>query len=158
MPNLSGHIQITAGDTSVIDTVQQHTLGMRAMDIDGNEFIYLQGVASTVAGDWVVYDEDGITIRLLNTSSGPAAVAMAAIVASRYGWYQVFGHVATANVISGGGALDNALLYATATAGQLDDVDVSGDLVIGTISRSAESSGTLECQINYPFMFNAAVD
>lgn len=158
MAYLTGYTQIFAGDTTVVDTGAKHPLRTRGFDANGNEYIYLQGVASTVAGDWVVYDEDGLTARMDSSSRGPVAVAMAATVASRYGWYAIFGDVAVANAISGGAAADNAQVYATTTAGQIDDVDVAGSLVIGAVLRSAESSGAAEVQLNYPYIADVAVD
>lgn len=158
MANLTSRPQVFSSDTSVIDTAIKHQLRTRAFDENGNEYIYLQGVVSTVAGDWVTYDEDGLTTRMDSSSRGPVAVAMAAIVASRYGWYAIFGDVATSNAISGGAAADNAQVYATSTAGQVDDVDVGGSLVIGAVFRSAESSGVAEVQLNYPYIADVAVD
>lgn len=158
MAYLTGRTEIFGGDTAKIDTTLVHPLGTRAFDANGNEYIYLQGVASTVAGDWVVYDEDLLTTRMTSASRGPVAVAMAAIVASSYGWYAIFGDVATANAISGGAAADNAQVYATSTDGQVDDVDVAGSLVIGAVFRSAESGGAAEVQLSYPYIADVAVD
>lgn len=159
MPELSGSTQIFARDTSVVDTVQQHNFGTRAYGLnEGDEYIYLQGVASTVVGDWVTYDEAGLTTRVSANGVGPVAVAMAAIVASRYGWYQISGVNTVALAISGGGAAADQEAYLTSTAGQIDDVDVSGDLVTGVLIRVAESSGIVTVQLSYPFVYNVAID
>jgi hypothetical protein len=57
------------------------------------EFIYLQGIGSTIVGSIVNYDADWVTA--LHTSAldhpRPLAVAMSANVASAYGWYQISG-------------------------------------------------------------------
>ena len=79
-----------------IDTVQNHPLGTRVQAKDPTygvgEFIYLAGVASTVTGSWVTFDQDGNTTALLAANAiGPVAVAMGANVASSYGWYQIYG-------------------------------------------------------------------
>src|SRR5688572_18016289 len=56
------------------------------------EFIYLQGCASTLDGDLVYWDGDFLTVRVpANASSDTLpgqslAAAMAATVASEYGW------------------------------------------------------------------------
>lgn len=61
------------------------------------EFIYLVGVASTVAGSIVSYDAAGTLPfqSALHTTeldkARPVAVAMAACVAAEYGWYQISG-------------------------------------------------------------------
>lgn len=61
------------------------------------EFIYLLGVASTAVGSVVTYDA-ATHLTVLSAVGGniarPVAIAMAATVASEYGWYQI-GGVAT---------------------------------------------------------------
>jgi hypothetical protein len=42
-------------------TTQLHELGAPGMDQYGNEYVYLQGVASTTKGDLVQYAADGTT-------------------------------------------------------------------------------------------------
>lgn len=98
------------------------------------EFIYLLGVASTAEGSWVTYDETYATALLAANAHAPVAIAAAATVASKYGWYckrgKIPGKVAAAFA-------DNGLCYATATAGTADDAVVAGDRVKGAIGRSA---------------------
>ena len=72
----------TMGNTAEVDTGAKHTLGTRARDSAGNEYVYMTGVASTVLGSWVTYDELYITTLLAADAIGPVAVAMAAIDAS----------------------------------------------------------------------------
>lgn len=94
-------------------TTQNHPLGLivRAKEIGLGlgeaEFIYLAGVASTAAGDAVVYSEyAGTTTRAVEASRGPLAVAMSANDATtKYGWYQISGAaiVATAASAAAGG-------------------------------------------------------
>lgn len=135
-------------------TTQNHPIGkvVRAKDTTYGEaaFIYLKGVASTGPGDLVAYESDaGTTVRAVSagaTSSGPAAVAMSANVASQYGWYAVEGMVP----VTTGTVADNAPLYLTATAGSLDDVAVAGDLVVGIRAKAATSSGYTTCQLSRP--------
>ena len=74
-------------DTS---TVKNHPLGtiVRAVDptYGEGEFIYLQGIGSTVVGSWVTYNvSPGVTALLAPNAIGPVAVAMSANVASQYG-------------------------------------------------------------------------
>lgn len=157
MANLTGRTQIFSGDTSQIDTALQHPLGTRAFDADGNEYIYLQGVASTVAGDWVTFDEAHLTTRSTANAKGRVAIAMAAIVASSYGWYQIYGKNTIAKGVSGS-IDDNDVLYLTSTAGTVDDSDVAGDLISGAIARSADSSGVFTVELNYPFVDDTADD
>jgi hypothetical protein len=150
MANLTGSTGIFAGDTSVVDTTLKHPLGTKAKDADGNEYIYLQGIGSTTAGDWVVFDEAHLTTRTVSNVKGRIGVAMAAIVASSYGWYQIYGKNIFAHGVSGS-IDDNDTLFVCATAGSLDDTDVSADFVLGAIARSADTSGVFTAELNYPF-------
>lgn len=154
MAQLSGGIVALAqGDTSVIDSTERNPLGTRGIDEDGNEFIYLLGVASTEAGSWVSFDEAHVTTLLAANAKGRVAIAGAAIVADKYGWYQVYGKNTVAKVLAG--FVDNGLIYATATAGSVDDAVVIGDLVVGAIGRSAVAGGVATVELNYPFSTDA---
>ena len=80
---------------------------------------------------------------------------MSANVASQYGWYQIqgkaIGKAAT-------GYADNGLVYATATAGTIDDAVVAGDRVKDALGASAvgtPSSGLAEFEIQRPWMDDA---
>lgn len=121
------------------------------------EFIYLAGVASTGVGDFVTYNmDDGSTALLAANAIGPVAVAMSANVASQYGWYQIQGK-AVGKALAG--YVDNALVYATATAGSVDDAVVAGDRVKRAKGASAvgtPSSGLAEFEIDRPFMDDAS--
>ena len=117
------------------------------------EFIYLVGVASTAIGDWVTFNQDDNTTTLLAANAiGPVAVSMSANVASQYGWYQIYGK-AVGKALTG--FLDNANVYATATAGSVDDAIVAGDRVKSAKGASAvgtPSAGLAEFEIQYPLM------
>lgn len=138
-------------DTS---TEQKHPLGTRVRAIDPTygegEFIYLAGVASTVEKSWVTFNQDDNSTALLAANAiGPVAVAMSANVASQYGWYQVYGKAIGLCLAS---FADNANVYATATAGSVDDAIVAGDRVKNAKGASAISSGAAEFEIQYPIM------
>ena len=117
------------------------------------EFIYLRGVSSTAVGSWVTFNADDHSTALLAANAiGPVAVAMAPTVADRFGWYQIYGK-AVGSVLSG--FLDNANVYATGTAGSVDDTVVSGDRVKNAKGASAigtPSAGLAEFEIHYPVM------
>jgi len=139
------------------ETVARHALGtiVRANDpiYGAGEFIYLKGVASTAVGSWVTFNfDDGSTDLLAANAIGPVAVAMSANVASQYGWYQIYGKAVGACLT---GFLDNANVYATATAGSVDDAVVAGDRVKNCKGASAigtPSAGLAEFEIAYPAM------
>jgi hypothetical protein len=141
-------------------TTQKHPLGtlVRAKDpvYGEGEFIYLSGVASTAVGTWVTVHEDGwTTTRLAANDIGRVAIAMSANVASQYGWYQISGKAVG---LALAGYADNGLVYATATAGSIDDAVVAGDRVKKAIGASAvgtPSTGLAEFEIDRPFMDDA---
>lgn len=123
------------------ETVQKHPLGTTVRAVDETygegEFVYLKGVASTVVGSVVIFDQRAATTTLAVAGSrGPAAVAMSANVANQYGWYQVSGSaVAKAATVAA-----NASPYVTATAGTIDDAVVSGDKIDGARFKTADGT------------------
>lgn len=154
--------ETVAGSQGIADTstTQKHPLGtiVKAYDptYGEGEFIYLSGVASTAVGSWVTVHEDGFTTTLLAANDiGRVAIAMSANVASQYGWYQISGKAVGKALAS---YADNGLVYATATAGSIDDAVVAGDRVKKAIGASAvdtPSTGLAEFEIDRPFMDDA---
>jgi hypothetical protein len=99
--------------------------------------------------------DDNTTALLAANAIGPVAVAMSANVASQYGWYQIYGK---AIGLCLAGFLDDANVYATATAGSVDDAVVAGDRVKNAKGASAigvPSGSFAEFEIQYPFMDDA---
>lgn len=135
-----------------IDTTKEFRLGTRKRDVAGNEYIYLQGVAATVAGSWVSFDELGVT-TLLDTDVaaslvGPIAVAQAAVDATtKFGWFMIFGKT-LANVEAA--FADNSKIFAVATAGSADDAGTAGNQIVGAYGRSAIANGQATVQLTYP--------
>lgn len=153
---------IAAGSQAIADTstTQRHPLGTIVTGYDptygAGEFIYLLGVASTAIGTWVTYNADDFaTTRLAANAIGMVAVAMSANVASQYGWYQIGGKAVG---LAAAAYADNGLVYATATAGTVDDAVVAGDrvkLAIGASAVDTPSTGFAEFEIGRPFMDDA---
>jgi hypothetical protein len=151
---------IGAQPIAVTESAAEHPLGTR---VKGNhptygagEFIYLKGVADTVVGSWVTFSQDDNSTALLAANAiGPVAVAMSANVANKFGWYQIYGK-AVGKALTG--YADNALVYATATAGSVDDTVVAGDrvkLALGASAVGTPAAGLAEFEIQYPFMDDA---
>lgn len=117
------------------------------------EFIYLLGAANTTANTWVTYNADDHSTTLLAANAiGAVGISMAANVANQYGWYQIYGK-GIGKALTG--YVDNALVYATSTAGSIDDAVVAGDRVKNAIGASAvgtPSSGLAEFELYYPLM------
>lgn len=135
------------------DTVRQHPLGTYRWARDNVSgvralLVYLQGVASTVVGDAVVYTHAGLTTRIVATSRGPAAVALSANVANQYGWYVVLGTtpVRAATVAA------NTPAFASATAGTLDDAVSATNKVDGLIFTSTDAGGFASAVLHFPAM------
>ncbi len=170
MPFVTRHAIVGMQRISETDTTRRHPLGMIVQADDpvygAGEFVYLQGVASTVEGSWVTYDADsGLTALLVANAIGPVAVAMSANVANQYGWYQISGK-AVGKALAG--FVDNANVYGTATAGSVDDAVVAGDRVqnakgasaLGTITSANSTSvaNAAEFEIWRPFVNDALAD
>lgn len=139
-----------------VHSTQKQRLGTRKRDVAGREFVYLKGVSSLVAEDFVTYqDDDYIAVRALEGAVGKVAVAMAAVdAATKYGWFGIYGAFTgdTATVAA------DKQLYLTSTAGRLDDADNAADAVIGALSTAADSSNSCAVALNYPWAGNAAID
>lgn len=156
MANLTGFPQAAHGDTTQEDTSAQVAVGTRQRDGSGNEYIYLQGTASTVAGSWVTFDENYTTTLTGANAVGPVAVAGTATVTGEYGWYQIYGK----NTIAGnsGSVAADKQLYLTSNSGYVDDADVAGDAIIGAVSRAASSGSAVTVWLNYPYVSDSAID
>lgn len=139
-----------------VSSVQRHPLGEIVLATDPDrgtgEFIYLKGAANTAVGSVVVYNmDDGSTTLAASNAIGPVAVAMAATVASTFGWYQIQGKAVVKALTS---FADNANCYLTSTAGSIDDAVVAGDLVFNMKGASAVDSetGLADVEIARPFV------
>lgn len=154
----------TSTETTIIpqsiaetSTTQLLPLGTRIRAVDSSlgagEFVYLLGVANTAVGSWVTFNEADYSTALLAANAiGQVAVAMSANVASQYGWYQIRGK-AVGKALTG--FVDNANVYATATAGSVDDAVVAGDRVKkckGASAVDTPSTGLAYFEIDAPFM------
>ena len=141
------------GDITTVHSRTVIALGTRAQDTNGNAYIFLIGVASTVAGSWVTYDEQYLTTLLAANAKGPVGVAMAAIVANKYGWYQIYG---TATGCAGATLDDDDVVGRTGADGYVGDGPPAGDIIYGCICRSAMEDGgtntTTTFTINYPYV------
>lgn len=115
-------------------TTQNYPLGTRVRAVDPvlgeAEFIYATGVASTAANELIQINGDYTTVRAAGgTIKGLVGIAQAAIVASNYGWYCIFG---ACLCIIAGDVSGDVPGYATATAGVLADDIVAGSQVVGS--------------------------
>ncbi len=150
----------TQGITEV-SAVQNHALGLivQCRDFGANangagEFQYVKGVTSGARGAFVtITQDDGAVVLLAANAIGPVGILMSALdAATKFGWVQISGKAI-------GKALadfaDNANVYATATAGSVDDAIVAGDrvkLCTGASAVGTPETGMAEFEISRPFM------
>lgn len=137
-----------------VHTSKKFRLGTRFTSAAGNEYIYLKGVTNCVLGSWVSFDEVHVTTLLIANALGRVAIAQAAVNASTsFGWFQIYGIASGLCLAS---YADNAKVWATATAGSVDDADVAVDLIGGAVGRSARNTttGLATFELNRPFAIN----
>lgn len=144
------------GASSDVHTVQQNAIGMVARATDGSEWVYLKGVASTVAGSWVTFDEAGVTALLATNAKGPVAVAGAANVANTFGWYCRRAPAGVSARIAANTA-DNSLLGRETADGDAGDGRAAGDEIYNAICRGAVggAAALATVQIFDPFVDDA---
>lgn len=143
----------TVGLLTDIDTSQRNAVGTISRDDAGNEYIYLQGVASAVKGSWVNYDELFTTILLTTGLGGvgPVAVSLGAVNATTsFGWWMIRHAFAFGLCISDTMA-DDSPVYANATAGSVDDDTAAGETVYGAWNRTLGTTTSSNFQLMHPF-------
>jgi hypothetical protein len=149
--------RIGVGDMSAVGTTLLYPLGTKVKARDTGttaygegEFIYLEGVASTVRGSAVLITSDFATLLLATRHIGDVAVALGAnAAAASYGWYQIFGKgVATC----ASGITDDLPLYIDTggTVGLVDDTATAGDSITGMRSASTDDTATCVVYLNNP--------
>lgn len=139
-----------ASFTDLVTASKRYKLGT-TKTVNGNVFIYLQGVASTAIGSWVTFTSAGVTTLYVAAGKGRLAVAMSAnILTTTFGWYQIFG---SAQGLAAASYAANAKVWATATPGVVDDADVATDLVAGAIGRTTigAAQALVTFDLSYPF-------
>lgn len=117
-----------------VHATKKYRLGTRKEDVSGNQYVYLKGVASCAAGDFVAFVGSAFTaVRSLDSTitSGALAVAQAAVdAATKYGWFMTRGYYATANVAthSGGSGL---ALFLSSSAGRATSTPATEKTIVG---------------------------
>lgn len=137
-------------------------LGMVARYLDSvngeGEFILLSGVAGTVVGSLVNYNQTTFTTTLNPNTANlaqPVAVAMSANVATTtFGWYQISG-VATIKKTAVK-VNPNVALFQSATAGRVMPTVASGKELMGVRSANAatvaSATSTITAILDRPHM------
>lgn len=138
---------------NTVDSTPTATLGDVYVDENGKEFIYALGIANTAIGSVVALglettNNTPITALLTATNGAygvPVAVAMAATVADKYGWYQIYGAAEASCLVSDAA---DAIQYTSGTAGSIDDtassqVAIHGIRLVDTEPGSATANLTV---------------
>lgn len=138
--------RIGVGDLTAFGTTLLYPLGTKVKAEDKGstayglgEFIYLEGVGSTVRGSVVYVTDEWATVLVVARGMGAVAVSLSAnAAAASYGWYQILGKaVAACDTVA-----DAAPCYIDGTAGRIDDAAVAGDAVMGMRTASADDTST----------------
>lgn len=137
-------------------TTQKHNLGTIVRGVDdtlgGGEFIYLKGVASTVAGSIVNYDDSFQTALQTGVLDHPRpnAVAMSANVASQYGWYQISGIATCLKANSVSFAKGAALGVATGKAIAAASGQILNGALVAVVASAKSDVTSVKVMINRP--------
>jgi hypothetical protein len=116
------------------------------------EFIYLQGIGSTVVGSIVNYD--AVWVTALHTSAldkpRPLAVAMSANGANSYGWYQISGQavVVKADALSLG--VGEAIGATAGAAVVVATGSILNGMCVAALASATTTSTSVRVMINRP--------
>lgn len=148
------------GENSLTQLLPLGTIA-RAVDptYGEGEFIYLRNTASTGIGTWCTYNADDFSHTTLAANAiGPVAVSTTASGNNQYTWWQISGKAVGLCLT---GFADNANVYATATAGSVDDAVVAGDRIQrckGASAIGTPAAGQAEFEIDRPFINDGLAD
>ncbi len=139
-----------------VSTTARHPLGYIVQGVDptygAGEFIYLRGIGSTVTGSIVNYDAAFLTA--LHTSAldkpKPLAIAMGAIVADRWGWYQISGQaiVVKSNALSL--AAGEAIGATAGAAVVVATGSILNGMIVAAVASAVTASTSVRVMINRP--------
>lgn len=151
MAQLIGHSpSAVIGASTDVHLTARNPIGILAQDAAGNIYRYMKGVASTIAGSVVTFDETYTTTLLAANAIGPVAVAQAATVASTWGWYMVDGSCLVDMVAN---SADNVGLGRETTDGKVGDGRAAGDQILNMVARGATTTAALQlAAFSYPFV------
>lgn len=131
--------------TSVSATAN-HTVGTKVQADDGGTFVYVQAASGVAQYAGVVigvdYVASSFSTAALTDGSGTAKEvgwAQTSIASGSYGWIQLSGRPKGKLAAN---CADRVTLYATSTAGVMDDATVSAAYITGVVSKTTISNAT----------------
>lgn len=133
---------VGATQIATVDDTQRLPIGTRIKAFDPTygfgEFVYMPGVANCIVGSVAALDyKAGTTTLGVAATRGPLGVAMGAILAGQFGWFQVSG---AAVVAVAAAVVAQAPAYLTATAGKVDDLAAAGQGIDGMVFKTADGT------------------
>lgn len=141
------------GEHNEVHAEQKNPLGAVRLFSDGNHYIYLKGVSSLVANEWVTFVPGTWTaVRMVTGNKGGAGVAIAQAAvdaATEYGW---FGYIGSFTAVCESSIVSNAYLYVL-SAGRADDAIVKNEQIKNARTTTAGAGGgTATVAIDRPFL------
>jgi hypothetical protein len=123
---------------------------------DGKAYVYLQGVASVATGSVVSYivttTAAATTALIITNAVGAVGVAMAAVVAGDFGWFQIAG-LNLVTQCDTSATIGQA--YIGGTTGGVDHTAVVGDRIDGMQITVADAANVCGVWLTYPTCSNA---
>jgi hypothetical protein len=159
-----------SGATSVVDSTQAIKFGQRGVDVDGNEYVYVDFQQALGAGEWVAFDHAYAATRLTATSKGFVGVVIGTVSASdRFGWVQVRGVNTFAWASSGATTADPVVIAATTDLGSVGTgtsadtsvavfgahVATAPDTCASTALSTSALAAPCTVTLNYPYVTGA---
>jgi len=146
--------QLVGADFTKVDDAQAFTLGAitRGTDVTlgAGEFIYLKGIGSTVVGSLVSYGDSHVTALCPVGNNVPrnVAVAMAATVADKFGWYQISGLATVAK--TSGISIAAGAACGVKTIGKVATTGCGKELLGAVVGTFAGAGTTATVYVNRP--------
>lgn len=138
--------QLPYGDTSFTGVADEVSLGVKAIDLAGNEYLLLRGISGIQSGDVVLYDRNFNVVRSVEGAQTGTNYQGVAVYAGeddspadsndKCGYFGVKGTFATRVA---GTVVANGTLFLSATAGQLSNAGTTQ--IPNAIASSAPVAG-----------------
>ena len=144
--------------TKLTDISSSDKEGIGTVRIEGdNEYVYCKGIGNTVLGSLVTIDEDYVTAsltRALGAIPRRLGLALAAVIASKWGWYQRKG---VGSVYATASCAADVQLYTDtgldSSGGGVDDTSTSEHAIHALLLTAAcgSAAAATACIMDYPW-------
>ncbi len=138
-----------------VDSSAAYTVGTKTMTKNGNEYIYLPGVASVATYDWVTYITSatglsyGSVTRLATSGAvGLVGIAQGTIISNKWGWFQIAGTaIGNCNSIA-----TTKAVYASVTVAVVWTTVSTNEMIANAFCTASASDGTTTFLIDHPYI------